>query len=187
MRLIVGLGNPGESYVHSRHNIGFRCITHLARSQGIPLKQWQCHSRTGSGKIGEDEILLAKPHTFMNRSGRAVNALVQRFDISLDNLLIVHDDMDLPLGRIRLRTQGSAAGHKGMESIITSLGSEEFPRLRVGIGHPFEDVPDTISYVLGDFTPEEETIIKNTCTMVTEAILCLLEEGIVSAMNKFNK
>ncbi len=180
------MGNPGEDYIHSRHNVGFHCITYLAQKQGISLKQWRCHSRIGTGRISNDEVILAKPHTFMNRSGEAVKPLVWKYNILQDDLLVIYDDMDLPLGKIRLGVKGSAGGHKGLESIITYLETQQFPRLRIGIGHPPEDAPDAISHVLGRFTTDEEIVIKDIYALATEAVLCLIEEGIVSAMNKFN-
>lgn len=135
--------------------------------------------------------MLAKPQTFVNNSGKAVSLLVNKYNISLNDLYVVHDDLDLPLGKIRLRQGGSAGGHKGVESIISALGSQDFCRIRVGIGRPSPpgDKPDEeiiVSYVLGDFTPEEEAIIKISIAQVAEAIYCLLTQGIEIAMNRFN-
>jgi len=159
MKLIVGLGNPGESYARNRHNIGFRCLNHLARQQGIRFDSRWAKARLGVGQVAGVGAVLAKPQTFMNLSGLSVSRLVKKYNVALSDLLVVCDDLDLPLGRIRLRGGGSSGGHKGVSSIISSLGSQDFPRLRVGIGRPAagEDRVETgsgvISFVLGDFTP----------------------------------
>ena len=193
MKLIVGLGNPGRGYANNRHNIGFVCLNHFARTQGIRFDKKQCKARIGLGEVAGSEVLLAKPQTYMNRSGQSVRLLVDKFNISPDNLLVIHDDLDLPLGKIRIRQGGSAGGHKGAGSIITELGSQNFIRIRVGIGRPdknegfteFSD-DDIIAYVLSDFTPDEKQAISQVIPRVSEAILCLLTEGLVAAMNRYN-
>lgn len=193
MKLIIGLGNPGRGYANSLHNVGFMCLNHFARTHSIRLDKKQAKARTGSGEVAGNEVILARPQTYMNRSGQAVSRLVRKFNISLDDLLVIHDDLDLPLGKIRIRPGGGAAGHKGVESIITELGSQDFPRLRVGIGRPLATEgsagttdADIISYVLSDFTPEEKQIITRVIPRVSEAILCLLTEGLTAAMNRYN-
>ena len=191
MKLIVGLGNPGRIYAHNRHNVGFRCLNYFARLNSIRFDHRHCRARVGVGKIESEQLLLAKPGTFMNLSGGPVACLVNKHKITLNNLLIIYDDMDLPAGRIRLRKSGSSGGHKGMNSIITALGSEAFSRIRVGIGRP-DGVEQTMSedtvvnYVLSDFSPQEETTIKPVITKVAEAIDFLISEGIETAMGKFN-
>jgi len=137
----------------------------------------------GTGDIAGTKVVLAKPQTFMNLSGQAVGLLVRRFSVSPGDLLVIYDDMDLPLGKVRIRQRGSSAGHKGVESIIASLGSDEFPRIRVGIGHPEGDV---ISYILKGFTSEEREIVKQVMATVSDAICCILSEGIDAAMNRYN-
>ena len=137
----------------------------------------------GTGDIAGTKVVLAKPQTFMNLSGQAVDLLVRRFNVSPGDLLVIYDDMDLPLGKVRIRQRGSSAGHRGVESIIASLGSDEFPRIRVGIGHPEGDV---ISHILKGFTSEEREIVKQVMTMVSDAIYCILSEGIDAAMNCYN-
>ncbi len=193
MKLIIGLGNPGKTYAHNRHNIGFRCVNHLAKLHFISMKQRQCRSQTGSGEIAGVKVLLAKPSTFVNRSGEAVGQLVRVYRIPLDDLIVICDDLDLPLGKLRLRAGGSGGGHKGMNSIIESLGSQDFARIKIGIGRPIKEDGTPISdeaaivdYVLSDFTRREETIIKPAIARATEAIECILAEGITAAMNKFN-
>jgi PTH1 family peptidyl-tRNA hydrolase len=194
MKLIVGLGNPGKAYAHNRHNIGFRCINHLARLHSIPMKGHQCQSQIGIGKIAGVKVLLAKPKTFVNLSGEAVARLMRKYNnMAVDDLIVIYDDLDLPLGKLRLRPGGSAGGHKGINSIISTLESEDFPRIKVGIGRPTKedgtaitDEDAIVSYVLSDFTPQEEAIIKPTIAQLAEAIHCILAEGITPAMNKFN-
>lgn len=185
MNLIIGLGNPGKAYANNRHNIGFRCINKLAKLQGIPLAQRGCQAQFGIGHIAGTEVVLAKPRTFMNLSGKSVKSLMQRFQTPPGSVLIIHDDLDLPLGKLRLYPGGGSGGHKGVDSIITQLGSQDFPRIRVGIGRPQED-GDTADYVLSDFSPEERAVIEDTIAMVTEAVLYLLREGVVATMNKYN-
>jgi PTH1 family peptidyl-tRNA hydrolase len=191
MKLIVGLGNPGKTYAHNRHNVGFQCLNHFARLHSIHFYHRQCHARVGIGKMSGEKLLLARPGTFMNLSGKSVACLVHKHKIPLSGLLLIYDDLDLPLGKIRLRQSGSSGGHKGINSIISAIGSEEFPRIRVGIGRPqVEGQPlsedAVVSYVLSDFSRQEEAMIKPVLTTAAEAIDCFLTQGITAAMNKFN-
>jgi len=191
MTLIVGLGNPGKSYSRNRHNVGFQCLNYFAKLHHIHLWHRQCHARVGVGKMSSEKLLLARPGTFMNLSGKAVACLVHKHKIPLSDLLVICDDLNLPLGKIRLRQSGSSGGHKGMNSIISALGREEFPRIRVGIGRPHmeghslsEDA--IVSYVLSDFSRQEEEMIEPVIARVSEAIDCFLTQGMTAAMNKFN-
>jgi PTH1 family peptidyl-tRNA hydrolase len=192
MKLIVGLGNPGRSYAHNRHNIGFMCLSHFARKQGIRFDRKRGKARIGVGEVVGEGVILARPQTFMNLSGQSVSRLVSRFEIALGDLLVIHDDLDLPLGKIRLRRGGSSGGHKGVDSIISSLGSQRFLRLRVGIERPAldkqydEGTEGVISYVLSDFTPEEKQMVTQAISRVSEAILCLLTEDLLAAMDRYN-
>ena len=188
MKLIVGLGNPGRGYASNRHNVGFICLNHFARTQGIRFDKKQAQARIGVGEVAGSRLVVARPQTYMNLSGQSVSRLVKRFNINLNNLLVIHDDLDLPLGKIRIRQGGSSGGHKGVDSIITCLGSQGFLRLRVGIGRPAiaESEDDIIAYVLSDFTPEEKQTMARVIPRVSEAILCLITEGVVAAMNKYN-
>ena len=186
MKLIVGLGNPGKSYAETRHNIGFRCINKLARVYGISLSQRGSQAQFGFGEVAGNKVVLAKPQTFMNLSGKSVKQLMQRFKTQPGDVWIIHDDLDLPLGKIRIYTGKGSGGHKGVESIITSLGNTDFHRIRVGIGRPPENCQDPIDYVLGKFSSDEEAAIENAIARVAEAVLCLLDEGITAAMNKYN-
>ena len=193
MKLIIGLGNPGKTYAHNRHNIGFRCLNHLAKLHSIQVKKHQCQSQVGVGKIAGVEVLLAKPKTFINLSGKAVGSLMHKYKISVTDLIVICDDLDLPLGKLRLRPGGSAGGHKGIKSIISALGSDDFCRIKVGIGRPttkdgmaISDEEVIVNYVLRDFAPQEDKAIKPAIATVAEAVDCILTEGIVAAMNKFN-
>jgi PTH1 family peptidyl-tRNA hydrolase len=189
MKLIVGLGNPGRAYANNRHNIGFLCVNHFARTQGIRFDRKQGRARIGLGKVAGNEVVVTKPQTYMNYSGQSVSSLIQKFNISLNDLIIIHDDLDLPLEKIRIRRGGSSAGHKGVNSIIGALGSQDFIRIRIGIGRPAApeiSETDIISYVLSDFTPDEKSTIAQVIPKASEAILCLLTEGLTSAMNRYN-
>jgi PTH1 family peptidyl-tRNA hydrolase len=191
MKIIVGLGNPGKTYARNRHNAGFRCLNYFARIHSIRFDHRQCRARVGIGEVKGEKLLLAKPGTFVNLSGKSVACLVHKHHIPLSNLLVIHDDLDLPLGKIRLRRSGSSGGHKGMNSIISALGSEDFPRIRVGIGRPQAEEQSMsedaiINYVLSDFSPQEEAIIKPVIARVSEVIDCFLSQGVEAAMSKFN-
>jgi PTH1 family peptidyl-tRNA hydrolase len=191
MKLIVGLGNPGKTYARNRHNAGFLCLNYFARLHSIRFDRRQCQARVGIAQVRGEKLLLARPGTFMNLSGKSVACLVHKHNIPLSDVLVIHDDLDLPLGKIRLRQSGSSGGHKGMNSIISALGSEDFPRIRVGIGRPQAEKQSisedaVVNYVLSDFSPQEEAIIKPVIPKVAEAIDCFLSEGIKAAMNKFN-
>ncbi len=189
-KLIVGLGNPGTHYANNRHNIGFMCLNHFARTHGIQFDKKQGQARIGMGEVAGNKVILARPQTYMNASGESVCRLVDKYKIALDDLIVIHDDLDLPPGKVRIRHGGSAGGHKGIKSIIACLGSGDFIRLRAGIGRPvsddYEKESDIIDYVLSDFTAEEKQIIAAVIPRVTEAILCILTEGLTAAMNKYN-
>lgn len=193
MKLIIGLGNPGRIYAHNRHNIGFMCLNHFAKTQGIHFDKKQGLARTGVGEAAGNELIVARPQTHMNLSGQSVSRLVKKFKISLDDLIVIHDDLDLPLGKIRITQGSSSGGHKGVDSIITHLGSPDFLRIRVGIGRPpivessaKDKEAEIIGYVLSDFTSEEKKTMTQVISKVSDAILCLLSEGVTTAMNKYN-
>jgi PTH1 family peptidyl-tRNA hydrolase len=189
MKLIVGLGNPGRSYASNRHNIGFICLRYFARTQGIKFDQKKSLARIGTGAAAGNKVVLARPQTYMNNSGQSVSRLVRKFGINPKDLLVVHDDLNLPLAKIRISSGSGSGGHKGINSIIEELGTQDFTRIRVGIGRPAKPNPiedDIIAYVLNDFTPEERKAINQVIPKVTEAVLCLLTEGLTPAMNKFN-
>jgi PTH1 family peptidyl-tRNA hydrolase len=189
MKLIVGLGNPGRAYTNNRHNVGFICLNHFAKSQGIKFSQKQGLARTGAGEVAGNKVMLARPQTYMNQSGQSVSRLVQKFKINLDDLLVIHDDLDLPPAKIRISRGSGSGGHKGIDSIIQELGSQDFIRIRIGIGRPDKaetSEADIIDYVLSNFTPEERQAIARVIPRVSEAILTILTEGLTPAMNRFN-
>jgi len=191
MKLIVGLGNPGKTYALNRHNVGFSCLNHFAKLHSVRFDRRQCQARVGTGEARGEKLLLAKPGTFVNLSGKSVACLVHKHNTPLSDLLVIYDDLDLPLGKIRLRQSGSSGGHKGMNSIISALGSEDFPRIRVGVGRPQGEKQSInedaiVNYVLSDFSSQEEVIIKPVIARVAEAIDCFLTQGIKAAMNEFN-
>jgi len=191
MKLIVGLGNPGKAYSRNRHNVGFRSLNHFARHHSIRFDHKQCRARVGIGKIGGETFVLAKPITFVNLSGTSVACLVHKHNIPLTNILIVYDDLDLPPGKIRLRQSGGSGGHKGIDSIISALSSKHLPRIRIGIGRPQAkgqpiDEDAIVNYVLSNFSPQEEKLIKPSIATVSEAIACFLSQGIEVAMRRFN-
>ena len=186
MMLIIGLGNPGQKYRLTRHNVGFRCVDFLAGLWDIPLNERRAKAIVGHSTASGRSIVLAKPRTFVNRSGEAVRYLLDRFSAKPTDLLIISDDMDLPLGNIRLRAGGGAGGHKGLQSIIDSTATNQFPRLRLGIGRP-QGAQHEIDFVLGSFEPLEQMNIKEAVERAAEAIIEVLQEGIEAAMNRFNQ
>ena len=185
MNIIVGLGNPGLQYRFTRHNIGFRCIDLMARTWSIATRDRRAKAILNQGQRLGHDLVLAKPRTFMNNSGEAVDYLLTRFGASVDDLLVIYDDMELPLGRLRIRRSGSDGGHKGIRSIINALRTEDFPRIRIGIGFP-PDGQDSVDYVLGCFSKEESLVVNQSVVSVVQAVECVLEENIEVAMNRFN-
>ncbi|MSQ31968.1 MAG: aminoacyl-tRNA hydrolase [Dehalococcoidia bacterium] len=183
--LIVGLGNPGEKYARSRHNIGFRCLDALAKANDAKFDH-KSKYELATCVIADKQAMLMKPRTLMNNSGEAVAPIVKFFHIPIAGLVVVYDDMDLPLGKLRIREKGSAGGHNGIRSIIEHISSENFVRVRVGIGRPEAAGNNTIGHVLGDFTKDEEPAIKNAVENVRNVIEVMLKDGTNSAMNKFN-
>ncbi|MDY6872784.1 MAG: aminoacyl-tRNA hydrolase [Chloroflexota bacterium] len=183
--LIAGLGNPGPEYRQNRHNVGFMVADALADAANIPLRRVEFRAIVGKGSFAGERIVLAKPQTFMNESGQAVGALVGFYKIPLDRILIVHDDLDLPFGTLRLRPSGGTGGQRGMESIVTRLGTRDFARLRMGIGRPPGRM-DPRDYVLHDFDPPEQADLPLVLTTAVDAIRRFITDGIEKAMNDFN-
>jgi PTH1 family peptidyl-tRNA hydrolase len=183
-KLIVGLGNPGRKYAQNRHNVGFQCLDRLAKAHDLSFTRRRAKASLTLGKIADVGVVLARPLTYMNLSGQAVRQLVSFYKLSLEDTLVIYDDLDLPLGTIRLRPEGGSGGHKGMRSIIEALGSQAFPRLRVGIGRPPGD--DAVSYVLSDFTADEQITLESVYEKVVSAVELFLREGIEAAMNVYN-
>ena len=190
MKIVVGLGNPGLKYEFTRHNIGFRIVDSLARDIEIEFKRVKSYySLISRGMINNHKVILVKPQTFMNLSGRAVSKVVSYYQIPHQDLLIVYDDLNLELGQIRIRKKGSAGGHKGMESIMQYLNSEDIPRLRIGIGNPSVNFNfDCVSYVLSNFNNNDERDkIKKVIQLSTDAIKAITEGGFEKAMRKYNR
>ena len=183
--LIVGLGNPGREYAQTRHNIGFQVVTRLAEKHGLSFSRMQNEALVATGRIGDVRVVLAKPQTWMNESGKAVGPLVRFYKVEFARLLVVYDDLDRPAGTLRLRSEGGSGGHRGMNSIITRLGTQDFARLRVGIGRPPGRM-DPAAYVLQPFGRDDEMLMNMARDRAVEAIECFLAEGIVTAMNRFN-
>ena len=185
MKLIVGLGNPGKKYELTRHNVGFEVIDLLCNEIQAGRARRENLSLVTEGRLETEELILAKPQTFMNSSGVAVSSLVSKYGAQLDNIYVVYDDLNLDLGILRIRRKGSAGGHKGVKSIINSLGSQLFPRLRIGIGY-LDQKTAAIDYVLGKFSHAERQQIEQTEYMAVDALKMMICDGIGSAMNKFN-
>lgn len=187
MKLIVGLGNPGSQYAQNRHSMGFQCLNYLAKAHGLSYTVKAGKARLATGRINGHEVALAKPQTFMNLSGESVASLMARFRLRPADILVVHDDVDLPLGRLRLRPGGGSGGHRGLESIIRAVGSQDFIRLRVGVGRPPDTGEGELSdYVLSDFSPDDRETLHEVFQRVAEAILVILNDGIAAAMNRYN-
>lgn len=183
-KLILGLGNPGERYAASRHNLGFRLVEEVARRRGVTVAGEECNARVG----GDPEVLLAMPQTFMNRSGYAARCLLERHGFSPGDVLVAYDDVHLPRERLRLRRSGSPGGHRGMESIVASLRTEEVARLRMGVADA-EGEPDgdaLVDYVLAPFAPEEGEAVATMVQRAADACEVWLAEGVEAAMNRYN-
>ncbi len=185
MFIITGLGNPGEQYSGTRHNVGFMVINLLAKRWQIEINKKKFNSRIGLGSIKDKQVLLQKPATFMNNSGLAVRQALDFYKLAPEDVLIIYDDMALKLGQLRIRTQGSAGGHKGLASVINHLGTEKIPRIRIGIASPPVG-QDAIEYVLSRFDEEQQLIINRAIELAANAAEYILEYGYNKAMDKFN-
>ena len=183
--LIVGLGNPGRQYEHNRHNTGFMVLNRLSVKLGDSFSQVQSKALLAKTTFHGERVILVKPQTYMNRSGMAVSSLVHFYEVLLENVLVVYDDVDLPVGTLRLRPSGGSAGQKGMQSIIERLGSEEIPRLRIGTGRP-SGKQEAADYVLKDFPSGVQDLLNETLDRAVEAILTFLQLGLDQAMNAYN-
>ena len=183
--LIVGLGNPGQAYRHNRHNVGFMVVDRLAKRLGVVFSRMESRALVTRGEHQGKRILIAKPHTYMNLSGQTVGALMRFYKVPFENLLVVYDDVDLPLGTMRMRPGGGAGGQKGMVSIIERLGGEDFPRLRLGIGRPPGRM-EAADYVLQDFSSGDLEYMDQVMDQAVDAILIFVAEGLEAAMNRYN-
>jgi len=189
MKLIVGLGNPGEDYARSRHNVGWAVADAFARKFRIDIARHEKESMTGEGRVAGGTVKVAKPLTYMNLSGDAVRLLVNAYEIDpADDLIIVYDDIDLPLGRLRIRPNGSSGTHNGMRSIVASLATERFPRLRFGVrGADHSETSRLRDYVLDDFTPAEQPLVDSTIARAVDALVLFARGDLRRAMNEFNR
>ena len=183
--LVVGLGNPGAKYENTRHNVGFMTADALAGRNGEPIRRVKYNALTSEAVIGGQSVLLMKPTTFMNLSGQAVSEAARFYKIPADHVLVISDDVDLPLGKLRIRKSGSAGGHNGLKNIIQLLGTDQFPRLKIGVGgkpHPDYNMAD---WVLGQFQGEDKKTIDAAVARAADAVECLLADGIDRAMNQY--
>jgi len=185
MKMVVGLGNPGDQYVDTRHNIGFRVIDSLAEALKVDVRRRKFGARFGLGEFADKKLILLKPWQYMNRSGQAVATAVGFYKLGLSNLLVVTDDLALPPGRLRIRSKGSAGGHNGLADVIEKLGTEDFARLRIGIGQSGRK--PAVDFVLDKPTESERILLDEAIERSREAVFCWVEHGIESAMNKFNR
>jgi PTH1 family peptidyl-tRNA hydrolase len=182
--LLVGLGNPGRAYRKNRHNIGFMVVDKLAEVNGIKLSRRQKKALTGTGRISGQSVILAQPQTYMNRSGESIIGLVNFYKLSLKNVLIIYDEIDLPLGLLRMREKGGSGGHNGVKSVIEHMG-KDFPRLRLGVGRP-PGRQEPSSYLLQDFRGDQMLVVEDLIDLAVETIEVYLSEGIEIAMTQFN-
>ncbi|OOM73933.1 aminoacyl-tRNA hydrolase [Clostridium sp. BL-8] len=183
MFLIVGLGNPGKEYEDTRHNIGFKVIDNIAKEYNIEINRQKFKGVYGEGFINNNKVMLLKPTTYMNLSGESVREVVDFYNLENSEVLVIYDDISLEIGKLRIRDKGSAGGHNGIKSIIAHLGSDIFPRIKVGIGQPNVDL---VKYVLGRFTKEEMTILSESIDASTKAAEEIIRSDVKTAMNQFN-
>lgn len=186
MKIVIGLGNPGRKYERTRHNAGFMAVDELARRLRFDLSGEKYQAFTGRGRIDGEEALLAKPQTYMNESGRSVGATLRYTTAEISDLIVVHDELDLPLGTVRVKTGGGHGGHNGLRSIIDHLGSPEFIRVRVGVGRPEPNL-DPADYVLSPFLPGEQRTAAEAMAKAADAVQTIVRDGLTKAMNAFNK
>ena len=186
MKLIVGLGNPGKEYANTRHNIGFDVIETLAEQENIPVLEKKHKAVIGKGYIGGQKVILAKPQTYMNLSGESIREIADFYKIEPENMIIIYDDISLDVGRLRIRKKGSAGGHNGIKNIIAHLGTDVFPRIKVGIGEKPQGW-DLADYVLGRFSKEDRELIKEGFECAAEAVAMITAGEIDQAMNKYNR
>lgn len=184
MHVIVGLGNPGRAYENTRHNVGFKAIDLLAEGNQIKLNKIKHKALVGEGFISGQKVLLVKPQTYMNLSGQSVREILEYYKVPPENLLVLYDDIDIPSGRIRIRMKGSGGTHNGMRSILYDINTDQFPRVRIGIGK--ETPMDLKDFVLSGFSKEEKTAVEKAIQRAADGVVCYLEKGIEKAMGEYN-
>lgn len=185
MKIIVGLGNPGNEYAKTRHNVGFMLIDALAEHLNITLWKDKFNAQIAEGRIGAEKILLVKPQTYMNNSGEAVGPLMRWYKLEPEDIIVAHDDMDIPAGTIRIRKKGSSGGHNGIKSLISHIGSENFARVRLGIGRPLPGW-SVVKHVLAPFPAEDKAEVDKAIDYLIPAVECIVSDGLDIAMNKYN-
>lgn len=185
MKIIVGLGNPDARYQGTRHNVGFSVIYAIADEYDIKVDTRKHKALIGKGMIGSEKVILAMPMTYMNLSGESVRELVDYYKCSIDDIIVIYDDISLDVGKLRIRAKGSAGGHNGIKNIISHLGTDVFPRIKVGVGEKPAKM-DLADYVLGRFTKEEQPVIRECAERAVQAVRTIIDEDIQSAMNKYN-
>lgn len=184
--LVVCLGNPGKQYENTRHNIGFMTADELERREGVKVNKLKYRALTAEMKLGGERVLVMKPQTFMNLSGEAVKLAGAFYKIPPERVIVISDDVSLPLGKLRIRANGSAGGHNGLKNIIAHLGTDAFPRIKVGVGAPEHPEHEMIDWVIGNFTPAEKKVVAEAVAKAADAVACLIEKGVSEAQNKFN-
>ena len=184
--LVVGLGNPGSTYEHTHHNLGFLVVDRLAARNNIRVSRYECRADVGQGAIGAETVLLVKPQTFMNLSGQAVKGLAEKYQVAPERIVVVYDELDLPWGSLRIRPKGSAAGHNGMNDIIRCLGTEEIPRLRLGI-HPGHPIGDGAKFVLAAMKSEQRKQLDELLDTASQAVESIIAGGVEKAMTAHNR
>ncbi len=184
--LLVCLGNPGREYEETRHNTGFMAAGELERREGVKINKLRYRALTGEIRVGDQRVLVLKPQTYMNLSGEAVKLAGGFYKIPPDHVLVISDDVALPLGKLRVRAGGSAGGHNGLKNIIAHLGTDQFPRIRVGVGAPERPDHEMVDWVIGKFTPAERKIVDEAVGRAVDAALCVIERGVQEAQNRYN-
>ncbi len=184
--LVVCLGNPGKQYENTRHNIGFMTADELERREGVKVNKLRYRALTGEMKLGGERVLVIKPQTYMNLSGESVKLAGAFYKIPPERVIVISDDVSLPLGKLRIRANGSAGGHNGLKNIIQHLGTDAFPRIKVGVGAPEHPEHEMVDWVIGNFTPAEKKVVAEAVGKAADAIECLIAKGVSEAQNKFN-
>ena len=184
--LLVGLGNPGSKYESTRHNMGFLAVDGLARRKGFRFNKLRFRAWTAEWMVNGEKVLVMKPQTYMNLSGEAVGEAARFYKIPSDHVLVIYDDVSLPLGKLRIRDKGSAGGHNGIKNIIAHLGTDVFPRVKVGVGAPSHPDYDMVDWVIGSFSAQEKKIVDEALDRALDAAECIISRGVTEAQNRFN-
>ena len=184
--LVVCLGNPGKQYENTRHNIGFITADEIERRSGVKINKLRYRALTGEVKLGGERVLVMKPQTYLNLSGEAVKLAGAFYKIPPERVIVISDNVSLPLGKLRIRANGSAGGHDGLKNIIQHLGTDAFPRIKVGVGAPAHPEHEMVDWVIGNFTPAEKKVVSEAVGRAADAVECLIEKGVSEAQNKFN-